>query len=67
MRMADQRGVRRVRLALIQQGLQPSRGSIEEEGFDSVGHIIFYQSAGRKTKINRGDVEPRRKTKLIID
>jgi hypothetical protein len=29
---------------LIQQGFQPSHGSIEEEGFDSVGHILFYHS-----------------------
>ena len=42
--MADQRRVRRVWLALIQQGLKPTRGSIEEEGFDSVGHILFYHS-----------------------
>ena len=42
--MANQRGVRRVWLALIQQGLKPSRGSIKEEGFDSVGHILFYHS-----------------------
>ncbi len=39
--MADQRGVCRVWLALIQQRFQPSRGSSEEEGFDSVGHIIL--------------------------
>ena len=39
--MANQRGVRRVRVALIQQGLKPPGGSIEEEGFDSVGHISF--------------------------
>jgi len=39
--MAYQRGVRRVWLALIQQRLQQPRGSIEEEGFDSVGHISF--------------------------
>lgn len=36
--MANQRRVRRVWLALIQQGFKPSRGSIEEEGFYSVGH-----------------------------
>ena len=39
--MADQRGVRRIRLAFIQQGFQPPGGPIEEEGFDSVGHIPF--------------------------
>ena len=44
MRMANQRGVRRVWLALIQQGLKPPCGSIKEEGFDSVGHILFYHS-----------------------
>ena len=43
--MADQCGVRRVWLAFIQQRLQPSGGSIQEEGFDSVGHILFYHSA----------------------
>src|SRR5579859_7283686 len=42
--MADQRRVRRVWLALIQQGLKPSHGSIEEEGFDSICHILFYHS-----------------------
>jgi len=42
--MAYQRGVRRGGLALIQQGLKPTGGSIEEEGFDSVGHILFYHS-----------------------
>ena len=44
MRMANQRGVRRVRVALIQQGLKPPCRSIKEEGFDSVGHILFYHS-----------------------
>jgi len=39
--MADQRRMRRVRLAFIQQGFQPSCGSIKKEGFDSVGHIIL--------------------------
>jgi len=39
--MADQRGVRRIRLAFIQQGFQPPGGPIEEEGFDSVGHVSF--------------------------
>ena len=39
--MADQRGVRRIWLALIQQGLKPTGGSIKEEGFYSVGHIIL--------------------------
>ena len=43
--MADQRSVRRIRLALIQQGLQPPSGPIEEEGFDSIGHILFYHSS----------------------
>jgi len=43
--MADQRRVCRVWLALIQQGLKPSRGYIKEEGFDSVGHILFYHSS----------------------
>jgi len=42
--MADQRRVPRVRLAFIQQGLQPPRGPIKEEGFDSIGHILFYHS-----------------------
>jgi hypothetical protein len=41
MRMADQCGVRRVWLALIQQRFQPARGPIEEEGFDSCSHIIL--------------------------
>ena len=61
--MANQRRVRRVRLALIQQGLQAPRRSIEEERFDSVGHIIFYQSASRKTKTYHGDAEAGRKPK----
>jgi hypothetical protein len=39
--MADQRGVRRIRLAFIQQRLQPPGGPIDEEGFDSVGHVIL--------------------------
>src|SRR5206468_12466558 len=57
MRMADQSGMRRVRLALIQQRLQPSRGPIEEERFDSIGHNSFYQSADRKTKTYHRDTE----------
>jgi len=61
--MAYQRGVRRGGLALIQQGLKPTGGSIKEEGFYSVGHIIFYQSASRKTKTYHGDAEARRKPK----
>jgi hypothetical protein len=39
--MADQRRVHCVWLALIQQGFKPPGGSIEEKGFDSVGHISF--------------------------
>lgn len=39
--MADKRGVRRIGLAFIQQGFQPSRGTVEKEGFDSVGHVSF--------------------------
>ena len=53
--MANQRGVRCVRLALIQQGLKPPGGSIEEEGFDSVGHILFYHSPQQSALI----VQPR--------
>jgi hypothetical protein len=44
-RMADQRSVRRIRLTLIQQGLQPPSGPIEEEGFDPISHISFYHSS----------------------
>ena len=44
MRMADQRGVRCVRLAFVQEGFKPSCGPVEEEGFDSVGHNSFYHS-----------------------
>ena len=46
--MAYQRRVGRVWLALIQQGLKPTGGSIEEEGFDSVGHILFYHRGTRR-------------------
>jgi carboxypeptidase family protein len=48
--MANQRRVSRVWLALIQQGFQPSHGSIEEKGFDSVGHILFYHRGHRGTR-----------------
>jgi len=61
--MADQRGVRRIRLAFIQQGLQPPCGPVEEEGFDSISHTTFYQSAGRKTKTYHEDTRSRRKPK----
>ena len=49
--MANQRGMRRVWLAFIQQGFQPSRGSSEEEGFDSCSHIILLPQR------NRGNTE----------
>ena len=49
--MADQRGMRRVWLAFIQQGLQPPCGSVEEEGFDSVGHIILLPQHSALTSI----------------
>src|SRR5579864_2258455 len=53
--MADQRGVRRVWLALIQQGFQPTGGSIEKERFDSVGHIILLpQRTQRNTEEDSG-------------
>jgi hypothetical protein len=39
--MADQRGVRSIWLALIQQSFQPSRGPVEEKGFDTVSHVIL--------------------------
>jgi hypothetical protein len=42
--MADQRRVRRIRLALIEQGLQPPGWPLKEERFDSIGHISFYHS-----------------------
>ena len=54
--MADQRGMRCVRLAFIQQGLQPSCGAVEEKGFDSGSHIILLpQTAQRNTE----EVAPR--------
>ena len=61
--MADQRGMRRVRLTFIQQGLQPACRPIKEEGFDSVGHVSFYQTAGRKTKTYRRGREARRRAR----
>jgi hypothetical protein len=43
--------MRRIGLALIQQSLQPSRRPIEEEGFDSVSHVILLpQRAQRNTE-----------------
>ena len=53
--MADQRGVSRVWLALIQQGLKPSRGSIKEEGFDSVGHTSLPQHSAFSTRPSARD------------
>src|SRR6476661_3578718 len=50
MRMADQRRVRRIRPAFIQQGLQPPGWPLKEEGFDSVGHILFYHRGHRGTR-----------------
>ena len=38
--MADQRRVRRIRLAFIQQGLQPPGWPLEEERFDPIGHNL---------------------------
>ena len=61
--MAYQRGVRCVRLALIQQGLKPPGGSIEEEGFDSVGHILFYHSPQQSALI----VQPRSFNRKVRD
>jgi hypothetical protein len=50
--MADQRGMRRLGLAFIQQGLQPSRRPVEEERFDSVGHVILLpQRTQRNTAV----------------
>ncbi len=39
--MADQRGMRCVWLAFIQQGLKPPRRPVEEERFDAGTHIIL--------------------------
>ena len=58
--MADQRGMRRVGLAFIQQGFKPPCRPIEEEGFDSVGHISFYQRQTEEPTYHR-DTEARRK------
>jgi hypothetical protein len=58
--------MRRVGLALIQQSFQPSCGSIEEEGFDSVGHILFYHStrhsafSNQPKQINRKERDGRK-------
>jgi hypothetical protein len=35
---------------LIEQGLKPTGGSIEEEGFYSVGHILFYHRGHRGSR-----------------
>jgi len=70
--MADQRGVRRIRLAFIQQRLQPPGGPIEEEGFDSVGHVpflpqhsAFSTQPSAKTKSNRKGREGRKENKRL--
>jgi len=39
--MANQRGMRRIRLAFIQQGLQLPGRPVKEERFDSGSHIIL--------------------------
>ena len=39
--MADQRGMRCVGLTFIQQSFEPACRPIEEERFDSVGHVIL--------------------------
>ena len=41
--MADQRGMRGIGLAFIQQRFEPSGWTIEKERFDSVRHNSFYQ------------------------
>src|SRR5690349_1982981 len=46
MRMADQRCMRRIGLAFIQQSFQPARRPVEKEGFDSVGHVLFFTTEG---------------------
>jgi len=69
--MADQRRVRPIRLAFIQQGFQPPRWSIDEEGFDSIGHVTFLsqhsdsvqQSA--KTNSNRKGREGRKEKEWL--
>src|ERR1041385_1604951 len=67
MRMTDQRRVRRIRLAFIQQGLQPPGRPLKEERFDPIGHVPFLsqQSAfsaqpSAKTKSNRNGREGRK-------
>jgi hypothetical protein len=46
MRMADQRGMRRIRLAFIQQGLQLPDRPVKEERFDS-GWPSFSRASSR--------------------
>lgn len=40
--MADEGGVFGIWLALVEQGFKSAGGTLEKEGFDSVGHVIFY-------------------------
>ena len=61
--MTDQRGVRRVGLAFIQQSFQPPCGPIEEKGFDSVGHILFYHS----TQPSALSLQPRNFNRKVRD
>jgi hypothetical protein len=48
--MADQRGVRRLRLAFVQQSLQPAGWTIQEERFDSVRHSTFLPQRAQRTR-----------------
>ena len=53
--MADQRRMRCVWLAFIQQGLEPPRRPVEEERFDSGSHIILLpQRTRRNTEEDSG-------------
>ena len=47
--MADQRGMRCVWLAFIQQGLEPPRRPVEEERFDAGSHIILLPQRTQRT------------------
>jgi len=51
--MADQRRVFCIRLALVEERFKAAGGTLKKEGFDSVGHSLFYMKTPNLTTVQK--------------
>src|SRR6185503_3293057 len=54
MRVTHQRRILRIWLTLVQEGFKAAGWTLQEEGFDSVGHSLFYMKIPNLTTESPG-------------